>query len=91
MRMDDCSPVPLLLSVDWSTVTVRQEIGRQRRLDRKRSLNLALIGTRVRAIAEAQRAVAADEPGALPALRQGLIDLGAACEALAGDLEPETP
>jgi hypothetical protein len=29
--------------------------------------------------------------GVVRALRQGLIDQGAACEELAGDLGPETP
>ncbi len=71
-----------------SPTEARRDIARQRRLDRNRPQTLALLGVRFRAVAEAQRAVASREAGALPALRQSLIDLSAIAEALA---EGSTP
>ena len=66
----------------------RSDIDRQRQHDAGRQQNLGLLGVRVRAIAEAQRAVGEREEGAVPALRQSIIDLAAVCEALADDLAP---
>jgi hypothetical protein len=40
----------------------------------------------MRATVDAQRALSEREDGALPALRQSLVDLAAAAETLAGEL-----
>jgi hypothetical protein len=65
---------------------VRAEIDRRRRLDADRGAHLGLLGVRVRAVAEAQRATLDRAEGAAPALRQSLVDLAAVAEALADDL-----
>lgn len=71
-----------------AVASTRADVDRQRRLDAQRGSNLDLLGTRIRALAEAQRALAERQEGAGPALRQSLVDLAAVSEALADDLEP---
>lgn len=66
--------------------STRQEVDRQRRLDADRGAHLGLLGVRVRAVADAQRALTVCEDGAAPALRQALVDLAAVSEAVADDL-----
>lgn len=65
-------------------VSTRAEIDRTRIRDRLHPQNLSLLGARVRAVAEAQRAITGREEGAAPALRQSLVDLAAVAECLAG-------
>lgn len=64
----------------------RSDIARQRRIDRLYEPNLSLLGVRVRAVAEAQRAITGREEGAAPVLRQSLVDLAAVAAELAADL-----
>lgn len=71
--------------------STRVDIDRQRRLDADRGAHLGLLGVRVRAVAEAQRATLERQAGATPALRQSLLDLAAISEAVAADLEPLGP
>jgi hypothetical protein len=68
-------------------IATRQDIDRQRQQDRHHPQNLSLLATRFRAIIEAQRAVAERQEGALPALRQSLVDVAAAAEAVAEGIE----
>ena len=70
------------------TRRVRTDIDRQRHHDASDAQTLALLGARVRAVAEAQRALCEREEGAAPALRQSLVDLAAISGALADDLSP---
>ena len=72
-------------------VATRRDIDRQRQHDRHWPQNLSLLGVRVRAVAEAQRATLTQQEGAAPALRQSLVDLAACAEAVADDLEPVGP
>jgi hypothetical protein len=69
-------------------MAARGDIDRQRQHDVHRPAGLPLLGARVRAVADAERAVNGHEEGAEPALRQSLIDLAAVSEALADDLGP---
>jgi hypothetical protein len=71
--------------------TIRRDVDRQRQHDRHHPCHLSLFATRVRAVVEAQRAVAARSEGAGPALRASLIDVAACAEALADDLGPLGP
>lgn len=73
------------------TTGTRVDVDRQRQHDRLYPQNLGLLGTRVRAVAEAQRATLERHEGAVPALRQSLIDLSAIAETLAADLEAHRP
>lgn len=59
----------------FPSVTIAAEIERQRQLDRHHPPHLGRLGARVRAVAEAQQAVTERQLGALPALRQSLLDL----------------
>ena len=65
---------------------VRAEIEQQRELDRNWGAYSATLEVRIGAVADARRAFAAGEEGAVWALRQSLIDLASACELLAGEL-----
>jgi hypothetical protein len=69
-------------------VSTRADIDRQRQHDQRWPQNLSLLGARVRAVVEAERAIGEHEEGAVPALRQSLVDLAAVSEALADDLGP---
>ena len=69
-------------------MSAAREIERQRRRDRHYRPNLDLLGARLHAVVDAQRAIAAREVGAGPALRQSLIDVAAVAAALADDLSP---
>lgn len=71
--------------------STRADIDRRRRIDADRGCNLGLLAPRIRSIADAQRALAAREEGAGPALRQSLVDLAACAEAVAADLPDPTP
>lgn len=72
-------------------MTTRADIDRQRQHDRRRPQGLPLLGARVRAVVEAERAIGEREEGAGPALRQALVDLAAVSEALADDLPAPGP
>lgn len=73
-----------------AVASTRRDVDRQRRLDTDRGAHLGLLGPRVRAVAEAQRAITGREEGAAPALRQSLVDLAAVAEAVADDLPDST-
>jgi hypothetical protein len=64
----------------------RAEIELQRELDASRGSLQAMLRARITAVIGAQRAYAAREFGAEPALRQSLVDLASVCELLAGEL-----
>ena len=65
-----------------------RDIARQRQHDQGWPQNLSLLAARVRSVADAQRASLEHLEGALPALRQSLVDLAACAEGLADSLGP---
>ena len=67
-------------------MSVRAEIDQQQTFDRPWGAYQGVIGARISAVLEAQRALAERELGAGPALRQSLVDLAAICELLADEL-----
>jgi hypothetical protein len=69
-------------------VATRRAIDYQRLHDQNRVLTpWACLDARVRGVVEAREAVAAQEVGARPALRQALVDLASRCEQCADDLD----
>jgi hypothetical protein len=68
-------------------MSVAADVELQRRLDAERGGQQAALLARMRAVIGAQRALAAGELGAREALRQSLVDVAAAAELLAEDLE----
>jgi hypothetical protein len=68
--------------------TLADDVGRQKTLDQERGGNQAVLQARMRAVVDAQRALAAHEIGAAPALRQSRVDLAAISEAIADELPP---
>jgi hypothetical protein len=67
-------------------VAVRSEIDRQRRIDGRYPANQDALLRRIEAVLGAQRALSQRRPDAPYELRQGLVDLAATAEALAGEL-----
>jgi hypothetical protein len=66
--------------------TVAPEVERQKVRDRDFDGQQGALLARMAAVIAAQRAIAAGELGARPALRQSLVDLAAVSELLAEDL-----
>jgi hypothetical protein len=78
---------------EWSLagkpLSTREEIELQKSYDAERTSPQAVVAARARGLAETHRAVSRREPGSYPAFRQGLIDLAAACELAAEQIDLE--
>ena len=66
----------------------RRDIDQQQSYDREQPPLEPVLWARMRAVVDARSAVADQEIGAAPALRQSLVDLAAVAELMAGELGP---
>lgn len=86
-RGSSWKPTPGVYASTMAASRAQVDVDRQRRLDRHYPQHLSLLATRIRAVVEAEQAIAAREEGGRPALRQSLVDIAAVAAALVDDLD----